>query len=150
MNSPVLDFMKIDLRTGVPLLSVHLPQASCGRIGTDPWRSFRLKVWKKPMKRKSRSNRDEAAKVLNVVNDLLAMGDLQPEDIGVISPYNGQVRELIRLFEAAGGRESGQPYHGLEIKSVDGYRGGKKRSSSSQRFAPTSAARSDFYRIIGA
>ena len=75
---------------------------------------------------KSRSNRDEAAKVLNVVNDLLAMGDLQPEDIGVISPYNGQVRELVRLFEAAGGRESGQPYHGLEIKSVDGYQGREK------------------------
>lgn len=75
---------------------------------------------------KSRSNRDEAAKVLGVVNDLLAIGDLQPHDIGVISPYNGQVRELTRLFEMAGGRESGQPYAGLEIKSVDGYQGREK------------------------
>jgi KaiC/GvpD/RAD55 family RecA-like ATPase len=75
---------------------------------------------------KSRSNRDEAAKVLSIVNDLLAMGDLQPEDIGVISPYNGQVRELIGLFDSAGGRESGQPYAGLEIKSVDGYQGREK------------------------
>ena len=75
---------------------------------------------------KSRSNRDEAAKVLSVVNDLLAMGDLQPDDIGIISPYNGQVRELVRLFEMAGGREPGQPYAGLEIKSVDGYQGREK------------------------
>ena len=75
---------------------------------------------------KSRSNRDEAAKVLSVVNDLLAMGDLEPNDIGVISPYNGQVRELTRLFDMAGGREPGQPYAGLEIKSVDGYQGREK------------------------
>ena len=75
---------------------------------------------------KSRSNRDEAAKVLGVVDDLLAIGDLQPNDIGVISPYNGQVRELTRLFEMAGGREPGQPYAGLEIKSVDGYQGREK------------------------
>ena len=75
---------------------------------------------------KSRSNRDEAAKVLGVVDDLLAIGDLQPHDIGVISPYNGQVRELNRLFEMAGGREPGQPYAGLEIKSVDGYQGREK------------------------
>ena len=75
---------------------------------------------------KSRSNRDEAAKVLGVVNDLLAAGDVQPSDIGVISPYNGQVRELSRLFDLAGGREPGQPYFGLEIKSVDGYQGREK------------------------
>ena len=75
---------------------------------------------------RSRSNRDEAGKVLSIVNDLLAMGDVQPTDIGVISPYNGQVRELMHLFELAGGREVGQPYAGLEIKSVDGYQGREK------------------------
>ena len=75
---------------------------------------------------KSRFNRDEAGKVLTVVNDLLAAGDLKPDAIGVISPYNGQVRELTRLFEQAGGREVGQPYSGLEIKSVDGYQGREK------------------------
>ena len=64
--------------------------------------------------------------VLDVVNHLLAGGDLVPQDIGVISPYNGQVRELTRLFESAGGREKGQPYFGLEIKSVDGYQGREK------------------------
>ena len=75
---------------------------------------------------KSRYNRDEAGKVLTIVNDLLAVGDLQPNDIGVISPYNGQVRELRQLFDQAGGREPGQPYFGLEIKSVDGYQGREK------------------------
>lgn len=75
---------------------------------------------------KSRFNRDEAGMVLDVVNHLLAGGDLVPHDIGVISPYNGQVRELTRLFESAGGREKGQPYFGLEIKSVDGYQGREK------------------------
>ena len=75
---------------------------------------------------KSRFNRDEAGMVLDVVNHLLAGGDLAPHDIGVISPYNGQVRELTRLFESAGGREKGQPYFGLEIKSVDGYQGREK------------------------
>jgi len=75
---------------------------------------------------KSRYNRDEAGKVLTIVNDLLAAGDLQTNDIGVISPYNGQVRELRQLFDQAGGREAGQPYFGLEIKSVDGYQGREK------------------------
>lgn len=75
---------------------------------------------------KSRSNRDEAAKVLSVVIDLLAPGDLQPDDIGVISPYNGQVSELVQLFDQAGGREAGERFAGLEIKSVDGYQGREK------------------------
>ena len=75
---------------------------------------------------KSRSNRDEAAKVLNVVIDLLAMGDLTPHDIGVVTPYNGQVRLLSDLFMQSGGREPGERFEGLEIKSVDGYQGREK------------------------
>ena len=75
---------------------------------------------------KSRSNRDEAALVLTIVNDLLMAGDVEPEDIGVVTPYNGQVRALTNLFDQAGGREPGQPYAGLEIKSVDGYQGREK------------------------
>ena len=75
---------------------------------------------------KSRSNQDEAAKVIGIVDELLAMGDLQASDIGIVTPYNGQVRLLSDLFESAGGRESGQRYSGLEIKSVDGYQGREK------------------------
>ena len=51
----------------------------------------------------SKSNLDEAAMVLSIVNNLLAAGDLSAQDIGVITPYNGQVRLLIDLFEQAGG-----------------------------------------------
>jgi regulator of nonsense transcripts 1 len=61
---------------------------------------------------------DEAAIVVQVVNDLLAPGDLTPEDIGVISPYAGQVR-LIRSMV-------GDVIEGLEVKSVDGYQGREK------------------------
>lgn len=75
---------------------------------------------------KSKSNIDEAAKVVSIVNDLLAAGDITTQDIGVISPYNGQVRLLTDLFYQAGGFEDGEPYNGLEIKSVDGYQGREK------------------------
>ena len=74
----------------------------------------------------SRSNFAEAAKVLSVVNGLLETGDLTTREIGVITPYNGQVRILADLFEQAGGRNSGETYFGLEIKSVDGYQGREK------------------------
>lgn len=74
----------------------------------------------------SRSNYAEAAKVLTVVKDLLAPGDLTTKDIGVITPYNGQVRVLSDLFQEAGGRDKGEPFYGLEIKSVDGYQGREK------------------------
>ena len=111
----------------------------CMRDQRPPPAGFLWPDWDRPMafvpvegveesdeEGKSRYNRDEAAKVLGIVNDLLAAGDLQPEDIGVISPYNGQVRELTHLFDVAGGREPGEPYAGLEIKSVDGYQGREK------------------------
>ena len=74
----------------------------------------------------SKSNLDEAGRVVTVVQSLLAMGDLSTRDIGVITPYNGQVRVLSDLFEQAGGRGDGEPYSGLEIKSVDGYQGREK------------------------
>jgi len=74
----------------------------------------------------SRSNFSEAAKVLSIVDGLLQIGDIQTNDIGIITPYNGQVRVLSDLFEQAGGREIGEKYSGLEIKSVDGYQGREK------------------------
>ena len=74
----------------------------------------------------SRSNFSEAAKVLSIVDELLGIGDIQTTDIGIITPYNGQVRVLNDLFEQAGGREFGEKYSGLEIKSVDGYQGREK------------------------
>ena len=47
----------------------------------------------------SRCNRDEAGIVLQVARGLLETGDLSAKDIGVITPYNGQVRLLRGLFE---------------------------------------------------
>lgn len=66
----------------------------------------------------SRSNMDEAAVVIKIVNDLLVPGDLTPEDIGVISPYSGQVRLIQGMLD-------GQ-IDGLEVKSIDGYQGREK------------------------
>ena len=74
---------------------------------------------------------DEAAWVVRVVEALLEGGDLQPRDIGVVTPYNGQVRLLTDLFGQAGGLEDDVQHGkgkvtGLEIRSVDGYQGREK------------------------
>jgi regulator of nonsense transcripts 1 len=74
----------------------------------------------------SKSNLDEAGRVATLVQELLAPGDLICRDIGIITPYNGQVRVLSDIFENMGGRSVGEPYEGLEIKSVDGYQGREK------------------------
>jgi len=74
----------------------------------------------------SRLNRDEAAIAVRVVEALLSAGDIEPKDIGVVTPYNGQVRLLTDLFEASGGLSERERFDGLEIKSVDGYQGREK------------------------
>jgi len=74
----------------------------------------------------SKQNMDEAGLAVRVVDMLLSGGDLTPHDIGVVTPYSGQVRLLNDLFEGAGGREENERYHGLEIKTVDGYQGREK------------------------
>ena len=74
----------------------------------------------------SKQNMDEAGLAVRVVDMLLSGGDITPHDIGVVTPYSGQVRLLNDLFEGAGGREENERYHGLEIKTVDGYQGREK------------------------
>ena len=74
----------------------------------------------------SKQNMDEAGLAVRVVDMLLSGGDITPHDIGVVTPYSGQVRLLNDLFESAGGREQHERYHGLEIKTVDGYQGREK------------------------
>ena len=74
----------------------------------------------------SKQNMDEAALAVRVVDMLLSGGDISPNQIGVVTPYSGQVRLLNDLFESAGGREEHERYHGLEIKTVDGYQGREK------------------------
>ena len=66
---------------------------------------------------------DEAAAVINILQELLATGDLAPEDLGVISPYSGQVKLIRDLVEEYGGEDL---FKGLEVKTVDGYQGREK------------------------
>jgi regulator of nonsense transcripts 1 len=77
---------------------------------------------------KSRVNRDEAGWVVRIVEQLLEAGDLQPSDIGVVSPYNGQVQLLTDLFDGKGilAGEGDEEARGLEIRSIDGYQGREK------------------------
>jgi len=74
----------------------------------------------------SKANRDQAAATFAVVSDLLAAGDLTPEDIGVVTPYTAQVRLLSDLFAEGGGFDDGGRFAGLEVRSVDGYQGREK------------------------
>ena len=72
---------------------------------------------------KSRSNIDEAALTMSILDSLVAAGDLSPEDVGIISPYAAQIRLLKNLVE-----ESNNPdfYAGVEMQSVDGFQGREK------------------------
>ncbi|MEE3082852.1 MAG: AAA domain-containing protein [Candidatus Thermoplasmatota archaeon] len=74
----------------------------------------------------SKHNYEEATLAVRIVDMLLSGGDITPAEIGVVTPYSGQVRLLNDLFSNAGGRDDGERYHGLEIKSVDGYQGREK------------------------
>ena len=74
----------------------------------------------------SKANRDQAAATFGIVSDLLAAGDLEGRDIGVVTPYTAQVRMLTDLFDEGGGLDEGGRFHGLEVRSVDGYQGREK------------------------
>ena len=74
----------------------------------------------------SRFNSEEAIKVVEVVQKLIESLEIMPEQIGVITPYNGQVRLLNDHFDSLGGTGKDEPFHGLEIRSVDGYQGREK------------------------
>ena len=77
---------------------------------------------------KSRLNRDEAGWVVKVVDGLLAAGDLETSQIGVVSPYNGQVALLTDLLSNRGllSGEADDETRGLEVRSIDGYQGREK------------------------
>lgn len=77
---------------------------------------------------KSRLNRDEAGWVVKIVESLLNPQDLSPDDIGVVSPYNGQVALITDLLSGRGilTGERADDTSGLEVRSIDGYQGREK------------------------
>ncbi|OJJ42839.1 hypothetical protein ASPZODRAFT_1267726 [Penicilliopsis zonata CBS 506.65] len=67
----------------------------------------------------SKSNEMEAAVVARHVAALVAAG-VRPDDIAVITPYNGQLAVLARLLR--------DKYPALELGSVDGFQGREKEA----------------------
>jgi len=84
----------------------------------------------------------EAQLALEIVRLLLARhsADLQPASIGIISPYNAQVRHIRRVLAEALGAETAAA---LEVNSVDGFQGREKS------VILLSTVRSDFGRERG-
>ncbi|KAJ5124084.1 uncharacterized protein N7515_007909 [Penicillium bovifimosum] len=67
----------------------------------------------------SKSNEMEAMVVARHVNNLVDAG-VRPENIAVITPYNGQLALLSRMLR--------EKYPGLELGSVDGFQGREKEA----------------------
>jgi superfamily I DNA and/or RNA helicase len=74
----------------------------------------------------SKANPTEAGWVLKMVESILQGQDISPHEIGIITPYNGQVRAIRDLMESSGGMENGGKWEGIEVRSVDGYQGREK------------------------
>ena len=70
----------------------------------------------------SKENPDEAAVVLEVVRRLVSLHDVSVDEIGVITPYNGQVTLLREL------RARDDALKSLEISTVDGFQGREKEA----------------------
>ena len=74
----------------------------------------------------SKANPTEAGWVLKMVESILQGQDISSHEIGIITPYNGQVRAIRDLMESSGGMENGGKWEGIEVRSVDGYQGREK------------------------
>ena len=90
------------------VLDPSVPIAFIDTKGTEAIESL-------PDRSTSYENEHEANIVKALVDELLSMG-LEPEHIGVISPYLAQVKRIKKLFE--------EPV--VEVKSVDGFQGREK------------------------
>jgi len=84
----------------------------------------------------SHKNIREAELVREYVSMLVTAG-IKPHQIGIITPYNGQLellREIFQTNEKAGDEKSSKSttsvhsisYEGIEIRTVDGFQGGEK------------------------
>ncbi|CAE8590804.1 unnamed protein product [Polarella glacialis] len=76
--------------------------------------------WEKSEGGTSQSNPTEADKVIQLVQDLLAAGEVTGDQIGVVSPYAAQVRLLKKRLWKVENAER------VEICSVDGFQGREK------------------------
>ena len=68
----------------------------------------------------SKSNLEEASSVVRALRQLLMPGDLVAADIGLVTPYKGQVELLNKMLAAE------DLFAGVEVNSVDGYQGREK------------------------
>ena len=66
----------------------------------------------------SRENPLEVSWVLKILEDLLDAGELEKKDIGIITPYAGQVRAIRNSMS--------EKLDGVEVRTVDGYQGREK------------------------
>jgi hypothetical protein len=71
---------------------------------------------------RSKSNSVEADIVARLAHEILAAGGVGAAELGVISPYNGQVALLRRAL----GRALGAHARAVEVASVDGFQGREK------------------------
>merc|ERR1712048_283539 len=65
----------------------------------------------------SRQNKQEALRVVDILAGFLKAGELEAEDIAVISPYAAQVQLLNKMVHSMPGA------HGLHVSSVDSFQG---------------------------
>jgi len=76
---------------------------------------------------KTKHNMEEAKIIYSIINQIVEKGDISVADIGVISPYSGQVKLLTDIFNQNNGIKKGGKYHRLNINTVDGYQGREKQ-----------------------
>ena len=69
----------------------------------------------------SKRNVGEAQQLCDILRDVLLAGELQPSDVGVVTPYKAQVATLRQMLteKLKGGRA-------VEVGSVDGFQGREK------------------------
>ncbi|MEC8873888.1 MAG: AAA domain-containing protein [Candidatus Thermoplasmatota archaeon] len=66
----------------------------------------------------SKENPTEASWVVNILLGLMEAGDLRAKDIGIITPYAGQVRAIRHSMP--------ENLQSIEVRTVDGYQGREK------------------------
>ncbi|RMY82436.1 hypothetical protein D0861_07880 [Hortaea werneckii] len=98
------------------------PSASCGADASSPGGGGATGTKKKKgssLLAESKVNENEAALVVYHVRNLIQSG-VKPEDIAVITPYNGQLALLSGLLK--------EKFRGIELGSVDGFQGREKEA----------------------